>query len=448
MNGRQQVLNPFRQNEQVIHARVKAGIERFRKGDFLLRVTDCSGAAIPNAEIRVRQIRHDFLHGCNLFLLDEIEDAQKNERCKELFAGAFNQATLPFYWKDLEPKKGLPRYRADAPRIYRRPAPDLCLAWCEANDVTPKAHCLNYYNEMPAWIPTEREAFWTATEEHFSQLAARYAARIPSWEVTNETLRFRTGNTFSDDTIPFYEPDFVEHSFTLAERYFPQNERIINEAHFNIWGDCFKDNRSAYYMQIERALEKSAAIDTIGMQFHMFFPQQTELADTAPYYDPERLFAVLDRYSDFGKPLQITEVTIPAYSESPEDEQIQAELLRYLYSIWFSHPQMEAITYWNLIDGYAWSEDQIPGNMHSGENVYYGGLLRFDGTPKPAYRTLRELFDREWHTELETRTDEAGCARVRGFFGTYELTVRAGGRSTTCTVCLTRGAENCTIQSK
>ena len=39
----------------------------------------------------------------------------------------FNLATVPFYWNTLEPEYGKPRYAKDSVKIYRRPAPDLCM---------------------------------------------------------------------------------------------------------------------------------------------------------------------------------------------------------------------------------------------------------------------------------------------------------------------------------
>jgi len=434
MESRRKLLEPFIRESAYINSRVNAGIEAHRKGEAELIVVDGEGRPAPGAHVSARQKTHDFLCGGNLFLLDEIDDADKNRRCKELFGEAFNQATLPFYWRDIEPKKGELRFAADSPRIYRRPPPDRCLAWCEANGVTPKAHCLNYYNETPDWVPADRYGFWEALERRLELLAQRYAERIRCWEVTNETLCFNAGMAkpkkyFRPENSQFYDPELVERSFKLAERYFPRNELVINEAHFNVWGDRFLENRSAYYMQIERALLKGARIDAIGMQFHMFFPRENEARDAALYYDPYVVFGVLDRYADFHLPMQITEVTIPAYSNEPEDEEVQAELLRQLYRIWFSCPNMETVTYWNLADGYAWSEDNVPGNMSSGENVYYGGLLRFDGTPKPAYDAIRGLFGKEWRTNEELTADSDGHARLRGFFGEYELTVTAGGRT-------------------
>ena len=141
----------------------------------------------------------------------------------------------------------------------------------------------------------------------------------------------------------------------------------------------------------------------------------------------------MDLYSLLGKPLQITEVTIPAYSYSEEDEAIQAEIIEKLYSIWFSHPNTEQIIYWNLVDGYAhlWDPDpekikKSQGDMTLGENYYYGGLLRFDLTPKPAYYAIKNLIHNKWHTEEEIFTDNNGKAEFKGFYGEYDVEITVG----------------------
>jgi len=260
-------------------------------------------------------------------------------------------------------------------------------------------------------------------EKRFRELAELYSARIPMWEVTNETFWNPSGKS------NFYrQPDYIEWSFKTAERYFAANKLVINEAHSRIWDDTwFHRSRSPYYMQIENALLKGARIDGIGFQFHMFHGKDMDnvAKQAKTFYDPARIYDVLDVYAGLGKPLQITEITIPAYSNDPGDEAVQAEILRELYRIWFSHPAMEAIIYWNLPDGYA--AFSPPGDCSSGENMYYGGLCRFDMTPKPAYNVVKDLFGSEWRTNFER--DAAGRLSFRAFHGTYDVEATSNGRT-------------------
>jgi len=161
----------------------------------------------------------------------------------------------------------------------------------------------------------------------------------------------------------------------------------------------------------------------------MFFRAEDELEKTSPYYNPENLYKHMDLYSNFGKPIQVTEVTVPAYSNSEEDETIQAEILKNLYSIWFSHENVEQIIYWNLVDGYAAFAPQ--GDMTAGENYYYGGLIRFDFTPKPAYYMIKDLFEKVWHTEETVLSNDCGKAQFKGFYGKYDVEITSGGKTVT-----------------
>ena len=417
------VMRLFRLMAEETNARVEAGIELNRRGPMLFTFKDKDGKILENVHLKVTQKTHDFKYGADLFMLDEIVDSkEKNEAYKEHFAAAFNLATVPFYWEDLEPEPGKPRYAADSPRIYRRPPTDLCIDWCERNGIEPKCHILNYANFTPQWAKGDIFKEKSLLEKRMRELAERYARRIRMWEVTNETFwgtNFRGSNFYQQD-------DFIEWSFKTAEKYFPANELIINE-YAGVWSSGYHRDRSRYYMQIERALLKGARIDGVGLQFHMFHKGGAEdvIKKTRDYYDPMRLFDVMDTYAKLGRPLQITEITIPAYSEEPGDEETQAEILRTLYRIWFSHRAMKAIIYWNLPDGYA--AFAKPGDFSCGENMYYGGLCRFDMTPKPAYQVVRDLFGKQWRTNFER--DVGGQFSFRGFHGTYELEATANGRT-------------------
>ncbi len=434
MNNRRAILDLFEEQNDAWSKRAAEGIERYRKGDGRLTVVDKEGKPVRNAKIKLAQKSHEFRFGANIFMLDEFENEDKNEKYKKYFAELFNMATLPFYWDALEPEKGKPRYAKDSPKVYRRPAPDLCIEFCEKHEIEPREHALAYDIFFPKWLyDASVEEVKRELEKRYAEISERYADKIPTIEVTNE-MEWVEGKTKLYDL-----PDYVEWCFKLAEKYFPQNRLCINEG----TGLCWEDRCRAtdkYYAYIEANMLKGARIDAIGMQYHLVNKPEDEYKATRKTLNPESLYKHMDLYSNFGKPLQITEVTVPAYSGEAEDEAIQAEIIERLYTIWFSHPNVEQIIYWNLVDGYAYNAK--PGDMATGENYFYGGLLRFDLSPKPAYFRIKDLLQKKWHTETELVTDENGKTEFRGFYGEYDVQIDTDGGVETKTVKLSKNGEN------
>lgn len=99
MSRREDIFKNFIRYEDETKERVACGIEGNRKGFAKIRLKDKYGNPIIGQKIKIKQKKHEFLHGANLFMLDEFENEEKNVRYKELFKAAFNEATLPFYWK-------------------------------------------------------------------------------------------------------------------------------------------------------------------------------------------------------------------------------------------------------------------------------------------------------------------------------------------------------------
>ena len=439
MSDRRKVLELFEEQKDFLNDKIKHGIETYRKGDATLTFTDENGNPVSNARVKIKQKTHEFKFGANLFMIDELESDEKNEAYKKYFAEVFNMATLPFYWDPLEPERGKPRYAKDSPKIYRRPAPDLCIEFCEKHGIEPREHALAYEAFFPKWLyDADVDEIKRELERRYAEIAERYADKIPTIEVTNE-MEWMNGKTRFYD-----EPDFVEWCFRLAEKYFPKNELAINEHTGLCWEDRCRTT-DKYYAYIEAALLKGVRIDAIGMQYHLFNRAEDEYRRTRTTLNPKSLYRHMDLYARFGKPLQITEVTVPAYSWNEEDEELQAEIIEKLFSIWFSHPNTEQIVYWNLVDGYAHFWDPDPekikasqGNMALGENYYHGGLLRFDLSPKPAYNKIRELIKERWHTEETAVTGENGTAVFRGFYGDYEIEIIQNGKTVTKEITLSK----------
>jgi GH35 family endo-1,4-beta-xylanase len=443
MEDRKKVLELFEIQKDFYQNKVNEGIEKNRKGNAKICLIDKNGNAVKGAKIKITQKSHEFRFGANLFMLDELETEEKNKKYKQYFSELFNMATLPFYWNTLEPEKGKPRYEKNSKKVYRRPAIDLCIEFCEEQGIEPREHALAYDAFFPEWLYNASvEEVKIELERRYKEISERYADKIPTIEVTNE-MEWEKGKT------KFYdEPDYIEWCFKLARKYFPNNQLVINDH----TGLCWKDRcrpTDKYYSYIEANLLKGAPIDAIGMQYHLFNPREKEYEWSREFLSPELLYKHMDMYSNFNKPLQVTEVTIPAYSWEKEDEEMQAEIIEKIYSIWFSHPNVEQIVYWNLVDGYAHVWDPNPeniaksqGDMTLGENYYYGGLLRFDLSPKPAYFKIKELLQNVWHTEAKIETDINGNAEFRGFYGKYNVEILYNGKKTVNEMALSKKQTN------
>ena len=285
MSDRRKVLELFGEQEGFWKQRVAEGIERYRKGNGRVSVIDKEGNPIPNAKIKLIQKSHEFRFGANIFMLDELETEEKNEKYKKYFSEVFNMATLPFYWDTLEPERGKPRYAKDSPKIYRRPSPDLCIEFCEKHGIEPREHALAYDAFFPKWLyDASVDEVKRELERRFSEVSERYADKIPTIEVTNEMAWTKGKTTFYD------EPDFVEWCFKTAEKYFPNNQLVINESTGNSWEDrCRATDK--YYAYTEANMLKGARIDAIGMQYHLFNKLEEEYAKTRQMLNPRLLYA-------------------------------------------------------------------------------------------------------------------------------------------------------------
>jgi len=376
---------------------------------------------------RIEQTRHAFLFGANIFMFGGFPTQEKNRQFEKMFTSLLNYATVPFYWSDLEPEPGKPRFAKDSPPIYRRPPPDVVVEFCQKHGLAMKGHPLVWHQWYPKWRPEDPQAAMRRIEQRIAEIAARYGTTIQRWEVVNEPCE---RHLYAEKWCNLPE-DYVFRSLSTAAKMFPAGDRMmLNEANGS-WLE-FNEERSPYYRLIREMLDRGARVDEFGMQLHIFSEQAWQLALAGKRFAPADFFKVLDRYSDFDRPIHITEITIPALPQSPEGERNQATLARNFYRLWFSHPRVEAISWWNLVDGTA----------HKGEDKWHAGILRNDFSPKPAHEALDRLINRDWKTVLETNSTARGEVEFRGFHGEYTVTAQSRGKTVKQTFRLKKGAPN------
>lgn len=393
--------------DPAVNERIERNIERYRKGDAAIEIVDAAGKPVSGAKVEVRQTGHEFLFGCNAFVLGQLETPDLNRRYEEAFEKVFNFATVPFYWEGTEPVQGELRYSEPARDIWRRPPPERFLPWAKQHGITLKGHPLLWHAYNPPWLPTDPDALRELYRNRFREITSRFAGKIGIWDVVNESL-------VCPKTYPLFTPDhdYVRWAFKEAAPLFPESTNLmINEVtEYN-----FEPRSDQYFEQIKTLRAQGAKVCGIGFQYHYFRRAALDRFVADSKCNPAQLLDVYERFGEFKLPLFITEITFPSAGEGGAD--LQAEVVRDHYRLWFATPNMAGITWWNLGDGTA----------VKGENEAQGGLLDAGFNPKPAYRELDRLINQDWKTNLTVQTDAGGKAGFRGFHGRYVLRVTSGG---------------------
>jgi GH35 family endo-1,4-beta-xylanase len=385
-----------RNNQQI-----QRDIQRHRTAEITLTVVDEDGRPLSNCPVEVQQTRHRFLFGCNAYRLFQIEDPELQRAYEERFSDLLNFATLPFYWGSYEPQPGEPR--AESRHEMAR--------WCSAHGIRPKGHPLCWHEvPAPSLDDASVEEVETRQMERIEREVSEFAGEIDTWDVLNEGVVMPT-EQWSDAPVgrlcgEIGAVELIKRCFERARAANPDATLLLND--YIVTED--------YADLIEQCLDAGVEIDVIGIQSHQH----------AGYWGAEKAWEVCERFARFDLPLHFTETTLVSgrlktdddwknrdrdWPTTPEGEARQAEQTVEFYRTLFSHPAVEAITWWDFSDYGAWMGAPA-------------GFLRKDMTPKPAYTALHELIKDKWWTgPLKLTTDAEGHVRFRGYRGSYRLSV-------------------------
>ena len=383
-------------------------IEQHRKRDARLVFELPGGGQLPaGKQVQVELTRHAFQFGSMLGGFNS-GSQQENETYRQRFLEAMNFATLIFIWEDYEKQPNQTRL-ADKTAVAK---------WCRERGVAVKGHNL-VWNLEPSWVKrlspdaAEKQMWKRVVRE-----SAAFRGLVDTWDVFNESTESMYHAKEKSATAQLHAlkrlgiPQAVRKSFYLAKRANPDATLLINDY----------ETTEKYAKNIQACLDQGADIDVIGIQSHMH----------QGYWGAEKIWDVCNRFARFGKPIHFTELTVlsgrlmskqdndwssrrSGWVSTPQREKSQADQVRETYRLLFSHPSVEAITWWDLSDRYAWMGAP-------------GGLLREDFSPKPAYYVVRDLVKKGWHTSLSQPTDASGQLSMRGFYGGYAVKTELDGR--------------------
>jgi GH35 family endo-1,4-beta-xylanase len=374
--------------------------------DGAVRVVDPLGKPVPGARVRVEQTRHAFLFGSNIFKWGRLPNEDLDRAYRQRFTALLNYATLPFYWASYEPRRGQPQHE------YTQQVAQ----WCKEQGIATKGHPLAWNHADPRWLPDDLEAIRRLQMERIDDCVFRFVGLIDRWDVVNEATHFDR-QEFVDNRAPKHSAmwkqvgqiEFTRQCFRHAREAGPEAILLINDYRTD----------PAYERVIEQLVDERGQplYDVIGIQSHMH----------GGVWPNSKIWEVCERFARFGVPLHFTETTVlsgertwqkrrgESWPSTPQGEEYQAREVVRFYTMLFSHPAVEAITWWDFSDLHAWKGAPA-------------GFLRADMSPKPAYDELLKLVKDDWWTQETLQTAADGTARFRGFLGEYQVTATVPGR--------------------
>ena len=384
-------------------------IKKTRTTDATITILKADHTPLANQEVTIEQTNHKFLFGTAAFDLVPLasgkytgEAKEQAEQRAENVNALFNAATLPFYWAGFEPQHGTPI--TEKVKNAAR--------WCLDHNMVTKGHPLCWHTLTADWL-----LLMNTSEVLQAQIAriqrdvSDFRGLIDMWDVINEAVIMPVFNKYDNGITRLCRElgriQMIKTMFETARETNPAATFLINDF----------DVSSAYDILIEGCLEAGIKFDVIGIQSHMH----------QGWWGVEKTLKVLENFERFNLPIHFTESTLVSGDLMPpeivdlndyqvtdwpttsEGEERQARETVQHYQALFAHPLVEGITWWDSLDG-GWLNAPA-------------GLIRKDGSLKPAYTELMKLIKGEWWlTPTPFFTDEKGQIHLNCFLGEYKLT--------------------------
>jgi endo-1,4-beta-xylanase len=364
-------------------------IKQHRLGEFALQLVDGQGTVFRNATVEVELVSHDVLFGCNLFSWSEDKDDFQKEY-RRRFAALFNCATVAFYWPEYEKEPG----KTDDKRIRK------VAAWCAEHGIAVKGHPLIWNFMDPPWLPDDEAKVRALTFARVDKLVGDFSGTIDIWDVLNEPTAWERNAKGAPKTTAAItgmgKIEACKEALRRARKANPGATLIINDY---VTGE-------EYYAILDQLRDDEGRLlfDAVGIQTHMH-------SGPRPL---DEIWAICERFGRLGVPLHFTETTVLSeYPDKGLGEQETAQYVEDYYTLLFSHPAVEAISWWDFSDRNSWMSAKA-------------GFLDVDGSPKPVYERIMELIHETWTTKGTLRSDANGVIRWRGFYGTYAVRIKQG----------------------
>jgi GH35 family endo-1,4-beta-xylanase len=387
---------PGREADAAWRKEALARIEKNRVTDIHVEVVDANGKPVPEAKVSIALKRHAFSFGTAVkakLLTGTDEAAAKYREIVDQNFGAIvlENDLKPFAWDAGASNEG---------KDYRREWALGALSWAKQRGIHVRGHylCWGPWEPWSEKLKEQPQAIHDKVLSHLNEIISDVGGLADEWDAVNHPVGWSDPRATVDQVI---SPDFYAEVFKAA-RARTGVPLWINE------DQLFRPGRQQdeFYEVVKDLIARGAKPDGLGNQAHFhssFLPS------------PEDMLRVSDRFAALVPNLQLTEFDV----NTNGDEQLQADWLRDMLILTYSHPAYSGFMLWVFYEGAGWKPECA--------------LWRKDWSIKPNGTAWQDLVCKAWRTQGSGRTNAAGEFKTRGHRGQYEVVVDAGGKKTTTT---------------
>ncbi|XP_059172789.1 anti-sigma-I factor RsgI6-like isoform X1 [Physella acuta] len=358
-------------------AAANAKIEEFRKSNIHFNFHVDPKFSASDIKVKIDHRKH--LFGFGSLLRPDHLLSSTHQRYRDIAYYMFNWAVLQDY------KWTFNRGTPDHPDYSRALAATDELA---KNGIQVRGHCMfwDVPDKEPSWVkPLSGQALKDAVDERIRYMTSITKGKLAHWDINNEILH---GNFFEAKTG---DPAYSQHMYRAVHAADPSPKLFLNDYNVVAQGS----HTLAYLTMIQKFKSANIGLGGVGVQSH--FSNYT-----AP--DVTLMKHRLDVLGIAGLPIWITELDLSAH-----DENTRADWYENALRVYFSHPSVEGVLFWGF-----WDDDVVYDRA-----LVHGSSFTLD---KAGERYLH-LIKEEWSTHVNRSLSAGTSFNVKGFQGTYDLTV-------------------------
>lgn len=393
-------------------AEAASRIENIRKANLTVRVENADGTPIPDAEVQIEMLQHDYAFGSavvsRLFAGNNGHNATYESKLLDLDGEGHG-----FNWVVFENALKWPGWEQNW--ISSKAETAHAVEWLREHDIKIRGHNLLWpgWSNMPPDIQNNQNDInyiKNRIEEHIETIVAYpgIEGNIAEWDVLNEITTNRDLEfAFQGQAGYPTGREIYPEVFNKLKEVDPNTKTYLNDyvtiSQANSGGGLY-DLKKQFAQEI---IDAGVQLDGIGFQGHIgAFPTSI--------YEVEQILD--DFYNTFGTKAKITEYDT---NEGMGDD-LAATYLRDFLTMVFSHPSTDGFLTWGFWNGAHW---------HDNAPFFYQNW-----TLKPAGQAFIDLVFDEWWTEESGSTDANGEYQIRGFKGKYKVTIDCGNEMLTDTI--------------